>query len=346
MNEPRLNEGHRIRNERGWSTCTKHITLPYKLDRSSWPIVPTAPWDGEPDAIVWQRQGVSGGVSMLIARSPVNGSLCGYAGVERSHYMWGQDASGYNLRWEWCPHGGIDFAGEIGADTAAALGLTILKGVWWFGFDCGRSGDCAPKFPMEGSPYRDFDYVIRQVEKLAIAVGTPLEQTTKEARIAWTYAGESWRAAMNSSVHVRWLGTKNEDSPPFTRLDVEHYIGRHTQAHASAPVDGVRCSFTTLVKLVDGRFALVEAASDRLDWSESMGVAKVSYDLEMMRDYLGRSYDPKVANELIHRGRLAMLEPLAAYWKTHYDGNGAPIFGLRRKDIDDADAAFDLAEEP
>jgi hypothetical protein len=331
-----------------WSTSAPHIVLPYKVDRRAWPLVDTAPWDGEPDGLVWQW---SDQVAMLVARDPRSGAWNGYAGVRADHYMWGQEESDFRLRWDWQPHGGITYAGEIVGEGRALLGLTVFEGVWWFGFDCSRALDATPANPFMGSKYRDLDYVITHTERLAAALSTPVEQTTKAARTAWTYAGETYRAVMNANEakgkdphHVRWLGTKNLDSDPFTRLDVEHYIASRSATLTKPAEDGIQCAFTTLVKLFDGRFALVEAASSESDWGESMGVAKCCHDLQQMRDYLARSHEPRVAKELIHMGRLEMLAPLESYCKKHYDPG--VVFGLKRKDIEEADAAFELAEEP
>lgn len=336
----RINEGQRVAGQgQPWSTCTGHIVLPYKLDRSSWPIVPTAPWDGEPDAVIWSYRDIN----MLVARSPVTGVLCGYAGVRRDHYMWGQEASDYDLRWDWRPHGGVTSAGEFGLSTRFELGLTVFDGVWWFGFDCGKALDVSPRHTsMRGAIYRDFAYVIDHVETLACALSTPVEHTTMAARTAWMYAGE--KSAGVGEHHVRWLGTNGTDAEPFTRLDVEDYIGSWSGALTKEPEDHIRCAFTTLVKLFDGRFALVEAASPETDWTDSAGVAKCCHDLEQMRTYLARSNDRRVDLEMIHKGRRAMLAPLEAYCREHYDSG--VVFGLRRKDIEEADAVFELTDEP
>jgi len=88
------------------------------------------------------------GVSCLIRKVHFSDFFCGYAGVEKGHPLYMVPYSkveGIEV------HGGLTFSGSF------------LKGVWFFGFDCGHSYDD----PAFGGTKKDFDYVIQETNSLA-----------------------------------------------------------------------------------------------------------------------------------------------------------------------------------
>ena len=123
------------------------------------------------------------------------GALCGYVGVGPDHYGHGVD---YDVP-DVSVHGGLTYAAGCQTTDDPADGICHLPqpgrpdNVWWFGFDCAHANDMAPvmaaqyrrlseealaKGDAEGARiwdpridrsnvYRDFSYVVREVERLA-----------------------------------------------------------------------------------------------------------------------------------------------------------------------------------
>jgi hypothetical protein len=77
-------------------------------------------------------------VKQLWIRHPSFGHLCGYIGIEKSHFLWGID---YNqISHEFHYHGGLTFSGLFKQ-------MFPESKTWWFGFDCNHFGDFAPFYP-------------------------------------------------------------------------------------------------------------------------------------------------------------------------------------------------------
>ncbi len=148
------------------------------IDKSEWD---RGPWDTEPDKAQWYDEET--GAACLIVRND-SGALCGYAGVEKDHPMFGigyDDSPAYSLD----VHGGPTFAnsclevdGEPGKGVCHVPDSGRTDQVWWFGFDCAHYQDLSPayahRFQHSLFPaserlgiYRDFDYVKREVANLA-----------------------------------------------------------------------------------------------------------------------------------------------------------------------------------
>jgi hypothetical protein len=90
-----------------------------------------------------------------IRRVPQLLHLCGYVYIPYGHNYYGRDT--YDIK----VHGGITLAEQD-------------KDEWKIGFDCGHSGDLIPAMKLstngtwrEGPTYKDWDYVEREVEKMA-----------------------------------------------------------------------------------------------------------------------------------------------------------------------------------
>lgn len=148
-------------------------TKEWTFDRAGWRNRP-GPWDNEPDKRQWQDPDT--GYACLIVRNR-RGSLCGYVGVPAEHPWHGvgcaavDESTGYQLT----VHGGLTYSGSCSGKICH-----VVEGddhVWWLGFDCGHYGDLSPfdlsaalgmDWPADpGEVYRDLDYVIAQVTKLA-----------------------------------------------------------------------------------------------------------------------------------------------------------------------------------
>lgn len=121
----------------------------------------------------------------------------------------------------------------------------------------------------------------------------PPELRTKAAREAFDYAGED-----PANAHVRWLGSNDVPSDPFTRWDFEDLFGVLETSYQNGTKGGV--IFQALGKLKDGRIALLEAVTES-DWASSNGVAKVARFVIEMGDYLARS--ERNLDDPMHAGR-------------------------------------------
>lgn len=135
-------------------------------DKTEWE---NGPWMDEPDKAQW----VANGLDCLIVRSEY-GVLCGYVGVPEEHRWFGADYNSINQELE--VHGGLSFSSRCSPHPDGDhKGICHIeegaanKTVWWFGFDCSRSGDLCPKheFSGGGSTYKGFNYVKNHVESLA-----------------------------------------------------------------------------------------------------------------------------------------------------------------------------------
>ncbi len=140
-----------------------------EVDRSKWG---KGPWDGEFDEYTWTDE-VSG-YACRVRRGPV-GAFCGYVSVPKDHPYFGTE--GYDLDCHDLDcHGGITYSR-----------ISKLKGeeVFVFGFDCSHSGDHIPGMSAygirsgDGEVYREFEYVKKEVESLALQ----LNSATPEGRI-------------------------------------------------------------------------------------------------------------------------------------------------------------------
>ena len=150
------------------------------------------PWQGEVDSYEWLDR--LSGLHCAIIRHTAVGSLLGYVAVPKGHKL---HRVGYRDLVDIPPGSmerlvGMEDVGVfnllIGAHemtpTQAPLSLITHcheglsysamddRGNWWFGFDCGHSHDLAPGIPylFEWQTYRDFPYVKKQVERLALQI--------------------------------------------------------------------------------------------------------------------------------------------------------------------------------
>ena len=155
-------------------------------DKSEWG---PGPWLDEPDKMQWPDPAT--GLPCLIVRNThVTGSLCGYVGVPDTHPWHGKD---YNDLPDYGPdvHGGLTFAApctETDDETSHICHVPDPgepDNVWWFGFDCGHSGDLSPAMEARhrSSPfgatvygggyretYKTIAYVREEVTKLAAQI--------------------------------------------------------------------------------------------------------------------------------------------------------------------------------
>jgi hypothetical protein len=129
------------------------------LDKSEWG--PGA-WQDEPDKVQWIDDET--GLDCLLHRGP-GGYWCGYVGVDQGHPWHGVEysecASEPKCEEAWCGHspeclvevhGGLTFSDSCAESDDESEGICHVAEdgrpdhVWWFGFDCGHSGDFSPKY--------------------------------------------------------------------------------------------------------------------------------------------------------------------------------------------------------
>ena len=138
-------------------------------DKTDWLA---GPWQEEPDKAQWIT---AAGLDGLIVRGPM-GALCGYVGVPPSHPAFKVDFETVDV----AVHGGLTFANMCVKTDDEGHGICHTESeaahpvVWWLGFDCGHAFDVCPQLTrlcrefgdLKGT-YRDFPYVLEQVEQLA-----------------------------------------------------------------------------------------------------------------------------------------------------------------------------------
>lgn len=162
---------------------------------SYYPRLPSGVWLSEPHHASWEESLT--GLPCAIIRNQI-GVLCGYTGVPKGHKLHGLDSHDIVD----IPPGAInrlvDIQSQVGVinlllgagqltDTQAPLALLLFchnglsytkrgpKGYWWFGFDCGHSGDFIPGLAehipwTKPTDYRDFAYVKQQCDGLALQI--------------------------------------------------------------------------------------------------------------------------------------------------------------------------------
>jgi len=126
-------------------------------DKASWP---KGPWTTEPDEHQWIDPTTN--LTCRIRRGG-GGALCGYVAIPPSHPLY-EEAD--RAESELDAHGGITFTGPFEP-----------RGHWWVGFDCGHYMDLLPGMLALGvgdtrrnKTYRTFEWVKREVERLALQV--------------------------------------------------------------------------------------------------------------------------------------------------------------------------------
>jgi hypothetical protein len=124
-------------------------------------------WQEEPDEV---RFTSSVGLLAMIRRNNLLGFLLGYAGVPRSHPLYGKgDRHHLLLDASIKVHGGITYSGNAIKDVDT----------WWFGFDCGHGEDFIPHSkvapyssalitPPKIESYKSISFVTSQIESLAL----------------------------------------------------------------------------------------------------------------------------------------------------------------------------------
>lgn len=149
-------------------------TLEYTtVDKSTWG---EGEWQNEPDKKQWLDPATN--LPCLIVRSPHSGALCGYVGVSKSHPYYKKDYDDCDVD----VHGGLTFANTC-SPNPNGICHKIEEGeddeVWWLGFDSAHCYDktpasdaCVKKFEWHyedpDSVYRNFGYITREVQKLAL----------------------------------------------------------------------------------------------------------------------------------------------------------------------------------
>lgn len=119
-------------------------------------------WNNEPDFEEFDYQDIK----CKVIRNEEMLSLCGYAGVNKQHPLYG--LSDYEVQELLDCHGGVTFVGTFPDDER-----------WYFGFDCSHSSDLVPRMveifstnpqlskTLNQGIYRNFSYVKDELLNLA-----------------------------------------------------------------------------------------------------------------------------------------------------------------------------------
>lgn len=92
------------------------------------------------------------GKDCIVYRHPVHGTLNGYLKVDEKISL-GEAFERFNV------HGGISIVGDLTFISPE------IKG-YWIGFDCNHGLDWSLQSYYAGEEYRNYDYVISELEKL------------------------------------------------------------------------------------------------------------------------------------------------------------------------------------
>lgn len=111
--------------------------------------------DKEGDFDEWKD--VYSGYLCRIRRVKPYSCWCGYVRVPEAHNCSGKSYDDIDVE----VHGGLTFSSKnFPTDDK------IIKGYYWFGFDCGHAGDIIPYLWKDGT-YRTKEYVKNEVTELA-----------------------------------------------------------------------------------------------------------------------------------------------------------------------------------
>lgn len=123
-------------------------------------------WRNEPDRAEW----LSSGFVCVVSRH-VEGYLRGFVAMPPRHPMWGLPVEDLRVMLE--VHRGITFAALADDDQLrCSLPVDSQAELWFVGFDCNQLGDFSPSDALSGGqpsparPYRNFRYVVEQVERI------------------------------------------------------------------------------------------------------------------------------------------------------------------------------------
>ena len=146
----------------------------------------TGPWRDEPDLVTFDLP--EAGLRCAIMRLGATGHRNGYVGVPKGHAWYGFSDDDVDDQVQ--VHGGLTYSGASLWDDSIDR--------WWVGFDCMHGGDAAPRCPIPHSEYKDWNYVILEVLRLANqATGGEykliLEDWTLRVARRWTWEA-AWEA--------------------------------------------------------------------------------------------------------------------------------------------------------
>ena len=148
-------------------------------------------WLEETNIKKWMHKGLH----CLIIRHPDAGHLCGYVQIPKGHILYNHGYTEYlpqvlMRKWKKIRQGNVGKRGAIdifcqdrdhptcgfffdvhGGITLSGKPKGEQKG-FWYGFDCGHSGDLSPFYEVSEeykkyNTYRNMDYVTAETERLA-----------------------------------------------------------------------------------------------------------------------------------------------------------------------------------
>jgi hypothetical protein len=141
---------------------------------------PQGEWQRENDIYIWRQTINDYDYYCLIARMTFSGSLNGYVGVEKKHFLFNQGYS-CNPLVDIVVHGGLTYSGfsdiKIQLINEHLVNEMNDNDLWWFGFDTGHSSDYLPYLygvkarifhENIDMTYKNKDFMISQVNDLVL----------------------------------------------------------------------------------------------------------------------------------------------------------------------------------
>lgn len=161
---------------------------------------------------------------------------------------------------------------------------------WWLSswaltdFNPGNSAKPALGALLEKTRLTPLQFLINEAEALAVLFSVPAAVNKGSFDNAWIVSGEH---PHDECTQVRWLGTDNVPAEPFGRWHVDSWIGAEAE---STMISGRRFTCASvIVRLFDGRYALIETAESGFGRSDMTGAAKVTHTPGELLEYLRRS---------------------------------------------------------
>lgn len=144
----------------------------------------TGPWTAEPDHVTWVHFSTS---YPCMAKRNLFGAWCGYVGLDDQHPLFLSEVGCEEFKYI-DVHGCISMAGYFTEDSIL---FAPPRKLWWVGFDAMHETDLCPFFETEVDRldkqidrklikgktqeepivYRNLDYIIQEIDSLAIQLG-------------------------------------------------------------------------------------------------------------------------------------------------------------------------------
>jgi hypothetical protein len=151
------------------------------------------PWQDEPDRLEWVDAAT--GLTCLVVRAPLTGSLCGYVGVPPGHPYHGRH---YDAIDDVYVHGGLTYSDYCQGAICHTPRLGEPEPTWWLGFDTGHAFDLTPAL---NARLREYSASIEEAPAVkyaraqwrAVDVYRPVEYVRAECAALAAQIREAWR---------------------------------------------------------------------------------------------------------------------------------------------------------